>query len=61
LKPVAEYLSKLLSKPVRLLDDCIGSGVKTVIDQMNEGDVVLLENLRFHKGETRMILSLLRS
>jgi len=53
LKPVAEYLSKLLSKPVRLLDDCIGSGVKTVIDQMNEGDVVLLENLRFHKGETK--------
>jgi len=53
LKPVAEYLSKLLGKPVRLLGDCIGREVKTVVDQMNEGDVVLLENLRFHSAETK--------
>ncbi|MCK4912369.1 MAG: phosphoglycerate kinase [Candidatus Omnitrophica bacterium] len=53
LKPVAEHLSELLKKPVRLLNDCIGDEVKMVVDQMNEGEVVLLENLRFHKGETK--------
>jgi len=53
LKPVAEYLSKLLGKPVRLLDDCIGDEVKKIVNQMTEGDVVLLENLRFHSAETK--------
>jgi len=53
LEPVARCLSKLLEKPVRLLDDCIGDEVKAAVSRMNEGDVVLLENLRFHKGETK--------
>ena len=52
LKPVAGRLSRLLGKPVRLLDDCIGDAVRAAVSQMSEGDVVLLENLRFHKGET---------
>jgi len=53
LKPVARRLGRLLEKPVRLLDDCIGDRIKTIVNQMNEGDVVLLENLRFHKEETK--------
>ena len=52
LEPVARRLSRLLEKPVRLLDDCIGDKVKAAVSQMSEGDVVILENLRFHKGET---------
>ena len=52
LKPVARRLGRLLGKPVRLLDDCIGDLVRTAVSQMSEGDVVLLENLRFHKEET---------
>lgn len=53
LEPVARRLSRLLEKPVRLLDDCIGDEVKTAVSSMNEGDVVILENLRFHNGETK--------
>lgn len=52
LSPVAERLSELLGKPVKKLDDCIGPAVKDAIDLLQEGDVVLLENLRFHKAET---------
>ncbi|NQT28163.1 MAG: phosphoglycerate kinase, partial [Candidatus Omnitrophica bacterium] len=53
LMPVARHLSKLLEKPVRLLNDCIGDEVKAVVSQMSEGDVVILENLRFHIAETK--------
>lgn len=53
LEPVARYLSRLLEKPVRLLDDCIGDEVKAAVSQMSEGDVVILENLRFHSAETK--------
>ncbi|MFH1519707.1 MAG: phosphoglycerate kinase [Candidatus Omnitrophota bacterium] len=52
LKPVAKHLSELLGQSVLMLDDCIGDAVKAVVAEMNEGDVVLLENLRFHKAET---------
>ncbi len=52
LKPVAKHLRRLLGKPVLMLDDCIGDTVKVAVAGMNEGDVVLLENLRFHKAET---------
>jgi phosphoglycerate kinase len=52
LKPVAGHLSKLLAKPVKMLGDCIGDKVKAAVNAMGEGDVVLLENLRFHGGET---------
>jgi phosphoglycerate kinase len=51
LKPVAERLSELLGKPVTLAPDCIGDEVKEIVSKMNEGDVVLLENLRFHAEE----------
>lgn len=49
--PIGERLSQLLGKPVRKLDDCIGAKVAEVVDEMAPGDVVLLENVRFHKEE----------
>lgn len=52
LKPVAEKLSELINKPVKLAPDCIGEETEKIIKQMLPGDVVLLENVRFHKEET---------
>jgi len=51
LAPVADHLRNLLNREVRLLDDCIGSDVAEAIDAMKAGEVVLLENLRFHAEE----------
>ena len=48
---VAERLGKLLNKKIKKLDDCIGDGIKEEIMIMNNGDVVVLENLRFHAEE----------
>ncbi len=53
LKPVAEYLSRLLGQPVRMAPDCIGEAVSGQVAAMKNGDVLLLENLRFHPGEER--------
>lgn len=53
LRPVAEHLSKLLGKPVQFADDCIGAEVKAQADALKEGDVLLLENLRFHPEEEK--------
>jgi len=53
LKPVAVRLSELLDKPVKFLNDCIGDEVKNEVAAMSEGDIILLENLRFHKGEEK--------
>ena len=44
-------MSRLISKDVKLLPDCIGDEVKAQVDQMQPGDVILLENLRFHAEE----------
>lgn len=52
LKPVAEHLSQLLGKEVLFANDCIGSEVEALKASLKDGDVLLLENLRFHKGET---------
>ena len=51
LKPVAEELSKLLNKDVKLAKDVIGESAKELTANMKEGDIVLLENVRFHKEE----------
>ncbi len=51
LKPAGDRLSELLGKPVKSLTECIGDVVKTAVNAMNDGDVVLLENLRFHPEE----------
>lgn len=53
LKPAADRLAELLEKPVTFLDDCIGDTVKQAIQDANAGDVILLENVRFYKGETK--------
>ena len=53
LKPVAERLSELLSKKVELLSDCVGDEIESKVTALSSGDVVLLENLRFHEAETK--------
>jgi len=53
LKPVAAALSRLLGKDVSMADDCIGPEVSNVVFRMKPGDVLLLENLRFHEQETK--------
>ena len=53
LKPAAIRLSELLEQDVTMAPDCIGDEVKAIVDNMNNGDVVVLENLRFHDGETK--------
>ncbi|HEG43092.1 MAG TPA: phosphoglycerate kinase [Phycisphaerales bacterium] len=52
LSPVAKRLSELLERDVVLADDCIGDDVEAKAAALNPGDVLLLENLRFHKEET---------
>jgi len=52
LKPVAKRLSRLLDKDVIMAPDCIGPHVEALAAKMKPGDVMLLENLRFHPGET---------
>ena len=51
LKPVAEKLSEVLGRPVRFLEDCVGLEVESACAALKSGDVVLLENLRFHIEE----------
>lgn len=51
MEPVADALRHLLNKDIILTDDCVGDGVRGVIRTMRDGDVMLLENLRFHSGE----------
>jgi phosphoglycerate kinase len=51
LRPAAQRLSELLNRPVQLAPDCVGAETEQVVAAMNDGDVVLLENLRFHKEE----------
>ncbi len=53
LKPAAEKLSELLGQQVKLAPDCIGDEVKKMADDMKNGDVILLENLRFHSEEEK--------
>ncbi|RLD12432.1 phosphoglycerate kinase [candidate division KSB1 bacterium] len=52
LKPVAKRLEELLNKPVKMAPDCIGPDVKKMKEELKPGEILLLENLRFHKGET---------
>jgi len=52
LKPVAVRLSELLGKEVKRAPDCIGKETEKLVKEMNFGDVILLENVRFHKEET---------
>ena len=60
LAPVAPVLSERLGLPVLFLNDCIGTEVEEAINGLQGGQIVLLENLRFHKGKQKMILNLLK-
>ena len=51
--PVARRLGELLGREVPKLDDCIGPDVEAFVSRMKPGDVVLLENVRFHAGEEK--------
>ena len=53
LAPVGDRLAELLGHPVKNLQDCIGPEVKEEVNRLEEGQVALLENLRFHPGEEK--------
>jgi len=53
LQPVAEQLSNLLSRPVAFAPDCVGEEAESRVAALKDGDVLLLENLRFHKEEEK--------
>ena len=53
LQPVAKHLAQLLGKPVAFADDCIGDQAKAKVEPLKDGDVLLLENLRFHPEEEK--------
>jgi phosphoglycerate kinase len=51
LKPVAAALAKELGKPVAFAEDCVGDVAQAAVAKLKDGDILLLENTRFHKGE----------
>lgn len=53
LAPVAPHLSALIGRPVAMAVDCVGPEVEKLVAGMRDGDVLLLENVRFHAGETK--------
>jgi phosphoglycerate kinase len=53
LRPIAAHLGKLLERHVAFVDDCVGPGAAADVSTAPDGGVVLLENLRFHAGESR--------
>jgi phosphoglycerate kinase len=53
LRPVAVYLSELLGKPVAFAGDCVGPKAEEAVASLKDGDVLLLENLRFHAEEEK--------
>jgi len=53
LRPVAARLSELLGQPVQLAPDCVGSAVERIVAELQPGQTLLLENLRFHPEEEK--------
>jgi phosphoglycerate kinase len=53
LRPVAARLATILGRPVAFSDDCVGEGTRRAVAELRDGEVLLLENLRFHAGEER--------
>ena len=53
LRHIVNHLSTLLNKPVKFAEDCIGVPAKSAADSLKTGEVLLLENLRFHKEEEK--------
>ena len=60
LKAASEALAKLLGKPVQMAPDCVGPDVEAIAKALKPGDVLMLENTRFHKGEEKNDLELAR-
>ena len=60
LKAASEALAKLLGKPVQMAPDCVGPDVEAIAKALKPGDVLMLENTRFHKGEEKNDLDLAR-
>jgi len=58
LKPAAEALAKALGKPVQMAPDCVGPEVEAMARALRPGDVLMLENTRFHEGEEKNDLEL---
>ncbi|HSI64393.1 MAG TPA: phosphoglycerate kinase [Candidatus Saccharimonadia bacterium] len=61
LKPAVEKLSEMLGKPVAFADDCIGEDAKAKALALKDGDVLVLENVRFHAGEEKNDAALAKS
>jgi len=53
LKPLVEPLAKDVGRPVAFAEDCVGPKAQSVVDRLNDGEVALLENTRFHAGEEK--------
>ena len=53
LKPVAAHTAELLGRPIAFANDCVGAEAQSKVDALQNGDVVLLENLRFHPEEEK--------
>ncbi len=53
LRPVAERLSELLERPVAFAEDCVGAPAEVAAKALGDGEILLLENLRFNRGETQ--------
>jgi len=51
LRPIAQHLSGMIKTPVYFSDDCVGQDTKKIVNELKDGDILLLENLRFHKEE----------
>ena len=58
LRPAAEVLSSLLERPVKMAPDFVGSEVETMVKELQPGEVLMLENTRFHPGEEKNDLEL---
>ncbi|MFH2065707.1 MAG: phosphoglycerate kinase [Pseudomonadota bacterium] len=53
LAPCAKALSAILGKTVAFADDCIGASVEKAVNRLSDGEIILLENLRYHDAETK--------
>jgi len=53
LKPVSGKLADLIGKPVAFVDDCIGDEVAAAVSKLHSGEILMLENVRFHPEETK--------
>src|SRR5205823_6200238 len=53
LKPVVDRLGQLLNKTIKFADDCIGLAAEQSANSLKDGEILLLENLRFHKEEEK--------